>query len=405
MAADDTRGGVAVHTAALICTAMSTPDTTVRICFVGLDNLPVLAPEFEQYGTGGAQLQQTLLAKALVRRGYPVSMVVGDYGQEDGASWSGVRTYKAYSAAEGIPVVRFLHPRWTKLCAALRRASADVYYVSCAGAQVGQVAMWAAKNGRRMIFRVASDADCDPRRLLISYWRDRKLYEYGLRHASAVLTQSAKQQQLMLRNYGLESTTVCSLVDPPEGMLPFAERDVSLLWISNIQQLKRPELFVELARRLDSCSASMVGGTMHRAQDLYRQIAVRAAGVGNLSFHGRLPYRAANRLFDRSRVFINTSETEGFPNTFLQAWIRGIPVVSFVDPDEIIRREGLGHAVASLEEMMSAAQRLATDSRAWLEASARCRAYVARRYGEQQVLAPYLAAVGRVMAMPAFAIG
>jgi len=132
---------------------------------------------------------------------------------------------------------------------------------------------------------------------------------------------------------------------------------------------------------------------------------VRAAGVGTLTFHGRLPYRAANRLFDRARVFINTSETEGFPNTFLQAWIRGIPVVSFIDPDQVIRREGLGHAVASLEEMASAAQRLATDSQAWLEASARCQGYVARRYGEHQVLAPYLAAVGRVMAMPTFATG
>ena len=384
---------------------MNAPDATVRICFVGLENLPILAPEFEQHGTGGAQLQQTLLAKAFARQGYSVSMVVGDYGQEDGASWSGVRTYKAYSAREGIPVVRFLHPRWTKLCAAMRRAAADVYYVSCAGAQVGQVAMWAAKNGRRMIFRVASDADCDPRRLLISYWRDRKLYEYGLRRASAVLTQSTKQQRLMQGNYGLDSTVVRSLVDPPERVLPFAERDISLLWISNIQQLKRPEVFLELAPRLDPCSASMVGGPMPHAHDLYEQIAVRAARVGNLTFHGRLPYRATNRVFDRARVFINTSATEGFPNTFLQAWIRGIPVVSFIDPDEVIRREGLGHAVANLEEMAGAAQRLAADSQAWLEASARCRAYVARHYGEEQILTPYLAAVGRVMSLPALATG
>jgi hypothetical protein len=46
-----------------------------RICFVGLENLPVLAPEFEQYGIGGAPLQQALLAKAFVRRGYQVSML------------------------------------------------------------------------------------------------------------------------------------------------------------------------------------------------------------------------------------------------------------------------------------------------------------------------------------------
>lgn len=369
---------------------------TARICFVGLKNLPVLAPEFEQHGIGGAELQQTLLAKALVRRGFAVSMVVGDYGQPDGATWSGVRTYKAYSAHEGIPMLRFVHPRWTKLCAALRRAAADVYYVSCAGAQVGQVAMWAARNGRRMIFRVASDADCEPGRLLISFWRDRKLYEYGLRRAAAILAQSVRQQELLHGNYGVDSSVASSLVDPPERELSFAERDISLLWVSSIQGLKRPEMFLELAQRLHACAVSMVGGPLPRAHDLYEQIRARAARVGNLTFHGPLPYRATNRLFDRARVFVNTSETEGFPNTFLQAWIRGVPVVSFLDPDGVIRREGLGHTVTSLDEMLGAAHRLTADSQAWLETSARCRAYMARRYGEDQIIAPYLSTVGRV---------
>jgi hypothetical protein len=367
-----------------------------RICFVGLENLPVLAPEFEQHGIGGEQVQQSLLAKAFVRRGFPVSMVVGDYGQQDGATWSGIQVYKAYRAREGIPVVRFVHPRWTKLLGALRRAAADVYYVSCAGAQVGQVAMWAARNDRRMIFRIASDADCEPDRLLISFWRDRKLYEYGLRRAASILAQSARQQALMQRNYGLDSSVAYMLVDAPERELSLAERDISLLWVSNIQQLKRPEMFLELARHLKSCSASMVGGTQPGAHDLYQEIRARAACVGNLTFNGALPYRATNRVFERARVFVNTSEIEGFPNTYLQAWIRGVPVVSFFDPDDVIQREGLGHAVASLDEMVGAAQRLTSDSQAWLETSARCKAYMARRYGEDQIFAPYLAAVERV---------
>jgi glycosyltransferase involved in cell wall biosynthesis len=369
---------------------------TPRICFVGLGNLPVLAPEFEQHGIGGEQVQQSLLAKAFVRRGFPVFMVVGDYGQQDGAIWSGVQTYKAYSAHEGIPVLRFVYPRWTKLWAGLRRAAADVYYVSCAAAQVGQVAMWAARNNRRMIFRIASDSDCEPDRLLIPFWRDRKLYEYGLRRAAAILAQSARQQALMQRNYGLHSSVAYMLVDVPERQLSLAERDISLLWVSNIQQLKRPEAFLELARRLNPFTASMVGGAQPRAHDLFQQIRARAASVGNLTFHGRLPYRATSQVFDRARLLVNTSEIEGFPNTFLQAWIRGVPVISFFDPDDVIRREGLGYAVASMDEMASAARRLATDSQAWLELSARCRAYMARRYGEDQILAPYLATVSRV---------
>jgi hypothetical protein len=51
-------------------------------------------------------------------------------------------------------------------------------------------------------------------------------------------------------------------------------------------------------------------------------------------------------------------------STYLQAWIRGVPVVSFFDPDGVIRREGLGYAAASLDEMASAAHRLTTDPQA-----------------------------------------
>src|SRR5262245_51300056 len=105
----------------------------MKICLVGLYNLPVLAPEYQHGAVGGEPVQQTLLARALAARGYDVSMVVADHGQPDGAVWDGVRTWKAYRRGAGIPVLRFVHPRWTGLWSALARADADVYYTSCAG--------------------------------------------------------------------------------------------------------------------------------------------------------------------------------------------------------------------------------------------------------------------------------
>jgi len=122
---------------------------TPSICFVGLENLPLLAPEFGRFRVGGAELQQTLLATTLARRGFRVSMVVEDLGQPDGASWRGVETFKAYANSDGIPVLRFVHPRWTGLWAAMKRANADLYYVSCAGALVGQVASFVRVHGRK----------------------------------------------------------------------------------------------------------------------------------------------------------------------------------------------------------------------------------------------------------------
>jgi hypothetical protein len=79
----------------------------MKVCFVGFGNLPVLAREYNHHGNGGAQLQQTLLAEALVARGYQVFMVVEDYGQSDAAAWHGVTTYKADSLLVVTP--RYAH--------------------------------------------------------------------------------------------------------------------------------------------------------------------------------------------------------------------------------------------------------------------------------------------------------
>jgi hypothetical protein len=92
------------------------------VCFVGLSNLAVLAPEIDSSGAAGEPVQHTLLATALARRGHRVSMVVADNGQLDGAIWDGVQTFKAYARNAGLPILRFLHPRWTGLNAALGRA-------------------------------------------------------------------------------------------------------------------------------------------------------------------------------------------------------------------------------------------------------------------------------------------
>src|ERR1700722_1213968 len=111
----------------------SPSDGAPSICFVGLNNLPALAPEFRHLPMGGAELQQTLLAKGLASAGFEVSMVVADLGQPDGTTWSGVRTFKAFGPDAGLPGLRFVHPRWTGVWGALKRANAAIRYCSCAG--------------------------------------------------------------------------------------------------------------------------------------------------------------------------------------------------------------------------------------------------------------------------------
>ena len=257
----------------------------MKICLIGFDNLSALAPEHRRHVIGGEAVQQTLLARALAHRGHQVSMVVADRGQPDGAEWDGIRAFNAYRLDAGLSVLRFIHPRWTGMWSALARADADLYYTSCAGMQVGLVALFCRHFRRRFVFRTASDTDCDSSRLLVPSVRDRWLYAYGLRRADAILVQSALQAAMLARNYGLPSRVAGMLVEKPRQA---AARDVDVLWVSNIRREKRPDRILELAEAMPDVSFHLVGGSLPDAEALFRTTELAARARPNLTFHGRL---------------------------------------------------------------------------------------------------------------------
>lgn len=376
---------------------------TPSICFVGLANLPVLAREYGQHGVGGAELQQTLLAKALAAQGHDVSMVVADYGQPDGAVWDGIKTYKACRPDAGLPILRFIHPRWTSLWAAMKRARAEIYYTSCAGALLGQVVLFARLHGAKVIFRVASNSDCDPASLLVRYWRDRRLYHYGLRRADLVLAQTAEQQRTLLKNFRRDSRVVASMTEANGRRRQFEERDIAVLWVGNIRALKRPEVLLEAARTLPRFKFHIIGGPIPGSEGLYEQIRATAARTANVLFHGPVSYHDIGEFYERARVFVGTSEIEGFPNTYLQAWARGTPVVAFLDPDHLIASRGMGRAVTTLAQMCAGIVELSDNRHAWEIASHRSREYMDNRFSVTRMTAPYAQALSdlRMQAAPA----
>jgi len=362
----------------------------MKICLVGLENLPVLAPGYDDCQIGGAQVQQTLLARALVRAGYDVSMVVADYGQPDGAVWDGIRTWKAYAPDAGVPVLRFVHPRWSGMYAALGKAGADVYFTTCAGMQVGLIGLFCRRRGRRFVFRAASDSDCDSAKLLVRHARDRWLYARGLRCADSILVQSKGQARSLALSYGLSGHLVGSFVERADPAP--VRRDIDVLWVANIRHVKRPDRVLALAQALPHLAFHMVGGTLPGEEGLYDEIRRRAEKIDNVVFHGRLSYRATNALYSRARLLVNTSDVEGFPSSYLQAWACGVPTVAFFDPDGIIERERLGAGVITEADMRAEIARIGHDSRVWRRASRRCRDYIAREFNEDKILARYLEA-------------
>src|SRR5690606_14805489 len=73
------------------------------------------------------------------------------------------------------------------------------------------------------------------------------------------------------------------------------------------------------------------------------QLMDRVGKLTNLTYLGLQAQDTVNKVLAESHIFINTSEYEGFANTFIQAWMRGAPVLSLsVNPDNIFDDKTLG---------------------------------------------------------------
>jgi glycosyltransferase involved in cell wall biosynthesis len=350
------------------------------ICFVALGAYNVLSGRKDIQHTGGAEVQQARIASWLVQKGYPVTFVTLDHGQPDDVDLNGIRVFRAYAREHGIRGLRFFCPRWSGLWTAMARANADVYYYRGAANEAGQVAMWCCLRRRKFIFGVASDPDCDPSLRVLKSRREKMLCRIGLRLADAVTAQTKTQQQLLRQNIGVEAVLVrnCgpNLVHGESCRRSSVNGCglIRVLWIGRISEEKRFDWLLDIAERCPEITFEIVGGP-NVDSEYASSLITRADKVSNIKMHGRVPYAEMVDYYQCSDILCCTSAYEGFPNTFLEAWSLGVPVVSTCDPDGVIAANGLGWVAQDVDGIVACLRRIAHSREIRLKASDAAKRY------------------------------
>jgi glycosyltransferase involved in cell wall biosynthesis len=312
---------------------------------------------------GGVERQTAMLARWLAGRRHDITLITWDEGGAPVETIDGIRVVKVCRADAGLPGVRFFVPRWSSLNRALAVADAEICYQNGAEEVTGQVALWCRRHGRRFVFSAASDIDC--RNWLTSEpaLRERLLYRYGLRAADRIVVQTNVQARLLKEAIGLEGRVLPMPGDDFERICGEDEagaddRKPLLLMVGRIAPEKNIELFVETARALPHMRFLVVGPAApgHR---YFESLATRAAGLDNFEFFGAAGRQELCRLYRQATALCCTSHYEGFPNTFIEAWSLGLPVVSTVDPDGVITKYGLGAHVSGADELRERIIRIA----------------------------------------------
>jgi glycosyltransferase involved in cell wall biosynthesis len=227
----------------------------------------------------------------------------------------------------------------------------------------------------------ASDSDLKPEEELIDRKLDRLLFRLGVRITDNFIVQNTKQADLLKTNYNKTNPLFIPLIwlEKNEVELEICKKDI-ILWVSNFRKLKRPEWFLKLALNKPEHKFVMVGNATDI--ELFEKCKKEAFKISNIDFLGGLSFTETNSLFRKARLFVCTSETEGFPNTFLQAWMNECPVLTTFDPSDLIKNFQLGVYCESYEDISNGFDQL-TSEEFFKSVQLNIKAYYSHKFSSQ----------------------
>jgi glycosyltransferase involved in cell wall biosynthesis len=307
--------------------------------------------------SGGAERQSWLLARGLTARGHRVLLlstrVMADPRQRE--------------VVQGVEIGRLLpdgtrEQRVKALAAVLRSHNADICYVrdfywfSDSTTATQAVGTAVALNYYSLpqcgglsthILLHASKRLSPPS--VARWFRDERevarVNQSSAGRADARIVQTREQQDALGGHYGLSSCVI-------PNMQPITEANntrpgcADVLWVG--KTFKRPDVFLNLADVWASRGPDVRFAFACRIDQRSlreRSLVSRAARKPNVRVFVNASSDEIEALFASARVYLNTSLWEGFPNTFLEAWAAGTPVLSLsVDPDGVLERQGVGIA-------------------------------------------------------------
>ncbi len=361
--------------------ASATAKTKTKVCFVCPKAYPLFNPAIKKV-FGGAELDLYTLAGELAHDAdYDVRFVVADYGQDEVETVDGVTIYK------GLDFGKNPLSGARRLWRAMRRADCDIYMQETAGWGSFLVALFCRRYRRRFVYRTASARECDG-----TFMSQNRLagwaFVWALKRAAGVVVQNKRDRNALVQTAGVHGVVIRNAQHLSS---PQPSRQEHVLWVGRSVAVKRPYLFLKLA---DECKDRKFVMICQRAtgDDRYDDLVCQAQSVENLTFVPRVPPSEIDRYYQSACVLVNTSESEGFPNTFIEACKWSVPILSLnVNPDGFLREFGCGWCADDNWSEFVSKLEFVTEPERQREYGAKARGYVERHHDIHRVIEDYKA--------------
>jgi glycosyltransferase involved in cell wall biosynthesis len=348
-----------------------------KICFIATHVYPLFNPK-EKSSYGGSEVQLYTIAKELSKdENNNVSFIVGDFKQKKYEYHNNIKVIKSFNPkssgssifAKAIQALRYIF--------ILAKENPDICITSSAHSTVGVVGIYCKLFRKKHIHRIANIIDVN------GYWINNngilgKIYDYGLKNASHIVCQTHDQKKALKENYNINATLFRNVFDFENIKPPKSKKYI--LWVARANRTKRAEHFLELAQQNPDLRFVMICNK--QKVDYYNEIYKKAKKIKNLEFIEKVPFHKIQKYYDNAKLFISTSEFEGFANTFIQSGIAKTPIISLSsNPDDFINKYECGYfAQDSTEKLNEYTRKLLADKKTYEKFSENIHKYVKEKY-------------------------
>ncbi len=357
----------------------------------GERRLCIVSPCHWTGGFGGSEQQISLLLDVLVAQTrFDITYVARQ--ADPGFQPTGYKVEQINVSPFSSRVGNLLDAR--PLLAALHKIRPHVIYQRVGGAYTGIAAYYAKRNNCKLVWHISSEMNVLPFRMdknrssnTVSRYIEKKALEYGIRNSTSIIAQTEQQAGLLQKHYGVTAARIVPNFQPVPVEPKKQDTPVKVVWVSNLKPMKRPGLFIDLARKYQSdvdVKFIMIG----RAENSLwcKQVIEEIKDVQSLDYVGERTQEEVNAILAQSHIFVNTSSYEGFPNTFIQAWMREVPVVSLdVDPDNILSSRSIGYRSGSFAALCRDLEKLIGDKQLRQSMGNAARDYAIENHSEKNI--------------------
>ncbi|MHA1337166.1 MAG: glycosyltransferase family 4 protein [Promethearchaeota archaeon] len=255
----------------------------------------------------------------------------------------------------------------------------DVYQLRAGDIRTGIWAFFTKTLKKKVfVFTAAHIWDCYPS----NRWNNisERIYRYGLQNADKVVVLAKYMKKLIDKNYNINSLVIKSGHNIPPNENFNKEKPPLILWISRLTDWKRPELFLKLFNELKNLDAKflLIGSGNYKKKEILNY----SKKYHNFYFIPGVEQGKDNFYYEKASILVNTSTVEGFPNSFIQAWMYKTPVITLdVDPDCVVCKYKLGvHTKGNFDKLVDSVKEFIENTENFRKIRENCRIYAKKNH-------------------------